>query len=207
MLPEVIVVPSGGGPSALEQALQVMGIVGPFLGVYFGARWTRMSGDDSWRRDRRLDVYTRISAALARIEDGSSQATSHSTHAGREAETAKLTEVLGELTRLRSEVGLLGPEDLANMADDAFIASSAFLSAIIDACQSAPEGEAAPNPPDDVRDRALWEHIRFVRMANDALAERGRLGSTLRRRQGARRDRRQAGTGATKRSPGSLPTS
>jgi hypothetical protein len=159
-------------PTVAEQILQVLGALAPFavlLGVWLGKRWEQSGATESWLRDRRLDVYTRVLSTTAKMQDDGLRATSDRRYAGRLNDIDSMNSALGPLSQLRSEVELLGTKEVAGVASQMQDAYRDLARRTTEACADTPDGDLVP---DIDHTWVLVADMAFIRAAQTALGSK-----------------------------------
>jgi hypothetical protein len=157
----------GVDDSTVEQLIRygVPGVVA-LVGVWLGRMWERRGATRRWRRDQRLDAYSRLLEAISKARDAGVRLWSRETPEARTYEANRIIEAEAPLYQLVARIELLGPDDVAAAADRAATKVMDATTDLIERVPSRQRDEKLANP---LTDEAQQAHDTFVRAAKRSL--------------------------------------
>lgn len=158
---------AAGDTSTVEQLI-TYGVPGAIalLGVWLGKAWERRSAIGNWRRDRRLEAYSRLLEVISASRHAAIRMWSRETDEGRLDEANEIVTAESPLYHLVGQILLLGPDDVAQAADRA---ASQLMEATADLIERAPT-KTPDDPLGNPRiEAAQAAHDAFLKVARRAL--------------------------------------
>jgi hypothetical protein len=155
-------------PSTIELLITfgVPGVIA-LAGVWLGKVWERRSAIGNWRRDRRLEAYSRLLECISASRDAALRLWARENKEDRIYEANKLIDAEAPLYHLVGQIELLGPDDVAKAADRA---AKALMAADADLMmRAAADTHMLGEPLGDKVNAAQAAHDEFLKVARRAL--------------------------------------